>query len=272
MRADGPYWDAVGAGAATERRHALWRLHSDAVNSAWLAPRLSAAPVERLLKTDLFDESVADGLRPLLVARTRVLVGIDVAASAIATARRRDGRLAGVAADVRAVPFADGTFDTVVSNSTLDHFPSATDVAASLRELHRVLRPGGRLLLTLDNFANPAVAVRNALPFRPLHAAGIVPYHVGWTCGPRRLARLVREAGFAVVEIGAMMHCPRVVAVAASRIVERWVSAGVRRRFLAGLMGFERLEGWPTRFVTGYFVGVVATKGAAAGASAGANA
>ncbi len=62
------------------------------------------------------------------------------------------------------LPFPDGAFDRVFSNSTLDHFDSRDDIREALRELARVLHPEGELLLTLDNLANPVVRLRNALP------------------------------------------------------------------------------------------------------------
>ena len=95
-------------------------------------------------------------------------------------------------ADVRSLPFADGTFDVVVSNSTLDHFRSRKELIASMRELNRVTRPGGELVLTLDNRANPVVAFRNALPFHWLNRIRVLPYYVGVTCGPRGLRKFAR--------------------------------------------------------------------------------
>jgi SAM-dependent methyltransferase len=56
----------------------------------------------------------------------------------------RSGRAATVvAAPAEALPFADGVFDTVVSTLVLC---TVADAAAALRELRRVLAPGGRLL------------------------------------------------------------------------------------------------------------------------------
>ena len=52
---------------------------------------------------------------------------------------------AGVAADALALPFADGTFDAVVAAEITEHVP---DPARFLAELFRVLRPGGRLVVT----------------------------------------------------------------------------------------------------------------------------
>lgn len=254
------YWDTLGALSDGQHLQVLWRAHSDAVNTAWLAPRLPTSPVKRLLKTDLFDEAFAAGLYPTLSECAQHVVGIDVAESTLRAARARYAHVHGVAADVRRLPFAAGVFDVVVSNSTLDHFTVAGDIVTALRELHRVLHAGGQLLLTIDNLANPVVAVRNALPFRFLHALGIVPYQIGASCGPRRLEHAVRQAGFDLLEVGAILHCPRLLAVAAARVVERYGSPETRQRFLRGLLRFERLADWRSRFATGYFITIVAHK------------
>ncbi len=49
--------------------------------------------------------------------------------------------------DVCALPYADGTFDAVTAISMLEHIPGDGDSIA-MRELARVLKPGGRLILT----------------------------------------------------------------------------------------------------------------------------
>jgi hypothetical protein len=139
-----------------------------------------------------------------------------------------------------------------VSNSTLDHFPSLDDVRAGLSELRRVLALGGALVVTLDNGANPVVALRNRLPLGALRRLRLVPYAVGATCGPRRFRRLLVEADFAVLETRVVMHCPRLPAIAAGRLLQR--RPGEHERFLAALGGFEALERLPTRSVTGYFI------------------
>src|SRR5574341_1753589 len=103
--------------------------------------------------------------------------GIDLSLLTVRAAKLRHHGLKATGADVRHLPFADGVFDVIVSNSTLDHFESSDEIISSLQELHRVLRTGGQLLLTLDNLANPLISLRNVLPFGLLNRLNIVPYY-----------------------------------------------------------------------------------------------
>lgn len=254
------YWDVVGEAWRRTNPQPLWRAHSDAVNTALLARWLPNARVARLLKTDLFDEALSDGLYPQLTQCAQRIVGIDIAASIVGAEWSRYPRLQVAMADVRCLPFASSSFDVVVSNSTLDHFSTSHEIVVGLRELWRVLRAGGQLLLTLDNLANPIITVRNFLPFQLLNWLGLVPYYVGATHGPRSLRRIVQEVGFEVQAVEAIMHCPRVLVVALGRLIEGRLGPASQRRFWRGLMAFERLACWPTRFLTGHFIAINAIK------------
>lgn len=76
------------------------------------------------------------------------VTAIDFSEAMLAHARRRADALDSTAqlllADVQALPFADHTFDVAVASFV---FCSVPDAALGLAELHRVVRPGGRLLL-----------------------------------------------------------------------------------------------------------------------------
>ena len=174
-----------------------------------------------------------------------------IAADAVA----RNPGLEAIVADVRSLPFTEASFDVVFSGSTLDHFESAADIQMAIGELRRVLRPGGTLILTLDNPANPLIWLRNGPLLGLLRRIGIVPYEVGATLGPRLLERAVQAAGLDVVETTAVMHCPRAIAVAVAEPTER-LSRSWQESFLRHLQAWERLERWPTRWLTGHYVAV----------------
>jgi SAM-dependent methyltransferase len=241
-------WDGVLVGWRTGSGTAALRAYSDAVNSALVREWLPDAHGLRILKTDLFDEAVAPGIFPELRARGASVVGVDVSPAVVAAARERYPELDARTADVRALDLADASFDVVVSNSTLDHFDSLDEVADALAELRRVLAPGGLLLVTLDNGANPLVALRNAAPARLLRGVGLVPYPTGATCGPRRLRRLLSEAGFTVETTRAVMHFPRVLL----RLAPRLLGAALR---------LEPVRATRTGSLTGQFVAARARRG-----------
>jgi SAM-dependent methyltransferase len=88
-----------------------------------------------------------------LAAAGIAVAGLDPTPTLLAAARARDRRgtyLLGVA---EALPFADLTFDLVVSYLTLIDIP---DIDLAIREMARVLAPGGTLLIAnLTNFSTP---------------------------------------------------------------------------------------------------------------------
>lgn len=257
---EGDIWEGFPKTYQAQGPQRLWRTHADSVNKALVARWGPVGRIGTLLKTDLFDEAVGDGLSPLLASQADRVFYIDTSLEVHQMARCRSPGLHTVAADVRHLPFAHDTFHGIVSNSTLDHFQSLDDLLVSLKELFRVLRPGGQIILTLDNLSNPIILLRSRLPFRLLKRLKIVPYYVGVTLGPHQLGRFLKENGFKVLEVGAIMHCPRVLAVRMARWVETHTPPGAQRFFLRLLMAFEGLSRFPTRFQTGYFVAVKARK------------
>jgi hypothetical protein len=52
--------------------------------------------------------------------------------------------------DARRLEFEDESFDFVFSASSIEHFGSVEDIETALREMHRVLKPGGACVLTTE--------------------------------------------------------------------------------------------------------------------------
>jgi arsenite methyltransferase len=77
------------------------------------------------------------------------VVGIDVTVAMLAQARENHARLglgqvSFQVGDAKALPFPDNDFDAVISNGV---FNLTMNKAQALEETHRVLKPGGRLML-----------------------------------------------------------------------------------------------------------------------------
>jgi SAM-dependent methyltransferase len=74
--------------------------------------------------------------------------GIDMDEGEVARAIRRGTYDRALIADAGRMPFDDGSFHTVISNCVMEHIPHIDEV---LSEVHRVLKPGGRLLTTVPS-------------------------------------------------------------------------------------------------------------------------
>ena len=126
---------------------------------------------------------------PLLPASTTA-VGVDPCAQSLARARRRSPHALLVRARAEALPFKDGTFDTVVSGLVLC---SVTDPAVAASEMLRVLAPGGTVR-ALEH-------VRSPLPWKARLQDWTQP---AWTafsggCHPNReTERTLEGAGLAI--------------------------------------------------------------------------
>ncbi|MFC7497227.1 MULTISPECIES: methyltransferase domain-containing protein [unclassified Nocardioides] len=124
--------------------------------------------------------------------------GIDLSADMLAVAARRDPGTDAAAVELElagaeAIPYTDGSFDAVVSTQVLEYVP---DIPAALAEIHRVLRPGGRVLV-LDTDWDSLVW---ATPDEEVMARVLVAWreHLADPYLPRTLRRALTAAGFAV--------------------------------------------------------------------------
>jgi len=126
---------------------------------------------------------------PLYAQGARV-VALDPDREVLLRARRRAPRVPLVQGSAEALPFRDGTFDTVVSGLV---FCSVPDSLRGLAEVKRVLGPGGRLRM-LEH-------VRSSRPWKARFQDRTQPV---WTrlsggCHPNRdTERLVEASGFAI--------------------------------------------------------------------------
>jgi GT2 family glycosyltransferase/ubiquinone/menaquinone biosynthesis C-methylase UbiE/glycosyltransferase involved in cell wall biosynthesis len=98
---------------------------------------------------DVLDIACGEGYGSAILAKTaRSVVGVDIAEQAVDHARRAYGDLRGLrfaAGRADAIPLPDASVDVVVSFETIEHHDRHEEMLA---EIHRVLRPGGRLVIS----------------------------------------------------------------------------------------------------------------------------
>ena len=147
---------------------------------------LRAHPAGRILDVGCGTGDLTARLRAELTVD--MVAGCDFSAGMLQQAAARTRAVRWLQGDATRLPFAGGPFDAVVSTEAFHWFP---DPDAALREFHRVLGGGGRLLVALVNVRVPTTS-------RLAHAGSKAlgqPAH--W---PTRaeMADRVREAGFLV--------------------------------------------------------------------------
>jgi SAM-dependent methyltransferase len=127
------------------------------VANPWQLGRL--APGERVL--DVGSGAGTDSLvAAQMVGRDGRVTGIDMTPEMLAKARGAAAEMGAtnvefVAGEAEQLPFADASFDAVISNGVIDLIP---DKDAVFAELHRVLAPGGRLQIADVTIQNPVSA------------------------------------------------------------------------------------------------------------------
>ncbi len=142
---------------------------------------------------EVLEVAVGTGLNLAEYPDEVALTGIDFSDGMLGIARGRAAELGRGArllqGNAHALPFADATFDTVVCTFGLCAIP---DLDAAVAEMHRVLRPGGRLVL-VDHVESSALSARAVQRLLELVTVPMAGEHFR-----RRPLNAVRTAGLSV--------------------------------------------------------------------------
>ena len=146
--------------------------------------------------------------------------------------------------DGEALAFEDDTFDAVISRVGLIYFP---DQQGALREIHRVLRPGGRLSAIVystadrNQFFSIPVGIIRRIADLPPPAPGLPgPFSLG---NPGVLDAAYENAGFEDVDVRAV-DAPVRFPTAADCVRFERESFGALHAMLAGVTEAEREQAW----------------------------
>ena len=126
----------------------------------------------------------------------------------------------------KTLPFGDSTFDAVFSNDTLCHVPGR---AAVLRELFRVLKPGGRILFS------DALIIGGTISQIEIATRSSIGYYV--FSPPGENERILQQTGFQIVSVTD-------TSAEAAAIAKRWHEAREKREeALRSIEGAETFAG-----------------------------
>jgi ubiquinone/menaquinone biosynthesis C-methylase UbiE len=165
--------------------------------------RARRAVIERAALCDgesVLEVATGTGVQLLALARANLhgrTVGVDLADGMLATTRARlaaggRGAVEVHRADALCLPFPDESFDLVINSFMLDLLPRE-EIPRALSELARVLRPGGRLVLSnMTKGERPSHRVWDAFYARGLSLTA--------NCRGVLAAPVLREIGFTDVE------------------------------------------------------------------------
>lgn len=166
------------------------------------AVRMVAARSPRLI----LDVATGTGDLALELARSipnSVITGVDLSEGMIRVGREKvekaalADRITLQVADCLSLPFADATFDALTVAYGVRNF---ADIPAGLREMHRVLKPGGMVcIVELSTPANVLVK-----PFYKLYTRGIIPLVGRMVSKDTRAYSYLPESIAAVPQRGAM--------------------------------------------------------------------
>jgi SAM-dependent methyltransferase len=159
--------------------------------NAWTVSLLDAQPTDQILEVG-FGPGIALEMLACVVTQGRI-TGVDASTEMVATASRRNraairaGRVELRQGEAASLLFSDATFDKAYSIHSIYFWPNTMQ---GLCEMRRVLKPGGRLVVT--------ILPKERWPVSPDGTLGTPDCHV---FGGDELARLMREAGFASTAI-----------------------------------------------------------------------
>lgn len=148
---------------------------------------------------DLLDIGCGTGTWTAMVAGSplpsRRVVGLDYSVAMCKVAHEKaltikTGAPEFLNGDSEHLPFPDGSFDVVTCSNSFHHYPHQ---AATVREMHRVLRPGGRLML-IDGFRDNVIGwvVFDVFVTRAESTPQAKVFHAPWTL----MRQYFLDAGF----------------------------------------------------------------------------
>ena len=167
-----------------------------------------------------------------LAPRVKKYTALEIDADALAAARqwrsptdpiRPTASVHFVEGDAQALPFADGSFDAILMSDVIEHIP---DDAQAMREVVRVLRPGGRFVLSTIRADRPSYIKR-----------------INWDhereYGDDSLRALIETSGLTIARVFSFYRAPMMIGRELHVLVENHLPRGLWPLRLAAAFAFS---------------------------------
>jgi SAM-dependent methyltransferase len=197
------FWARVGSSFPDLGEAASTRLYVENERRLF-REHFPALPGLTIFKTDLWDEARNTRILAWASEQGALPYGVDISppTAALARAAFANSRLRCAVSDVRAVPFAANSFDAIYSMGTIEHFD---ETEQAVREMARVLKPGGRAIVGVPNRHDPFL---RPLLSTVLQWLGLYAYGFEKSYSRRALRKMLEDAGLTVVAETAILFIP----------------------------------------------------------------
>jgi SAM-dependent methyltransferase len=211
-----------------------------------------------VLKTDLFEEALGPDQFLFDIFKKDTVFGLDISKlvveKAAARAKEYGRKCHFIVGDNTRLPYKDESFDLIISNSTLDHFKKRYFPIA-LSEFKRILKPEGKIILTLNNKHNKNFY----LTLRIGRFFGLIPYPVEFY-RKEEVEKAVSVSGLNIIDSTAIIHL--ISPLNKFLLCLRYITGddfvnilGKHALNIAAILNTKR-----TKFLTGWFLAFLITK------------
>jgi len=155
-----------------------------------------------ILKTDSFEEAYGnDEITGWLTEYSKNVINLDISYEILKQAclRNKGKEFRAVSADILRMPFKSSTFDLIFSSSTYGYL---NDIEEGLKEAYRILKPGGTLIISINN--------KYGFFFRLIARIFVrfnrVPFFLSKPYSAKRFIELLNSVGFRVTQHEYIVH------------------------------------------------------------------